>query len=149
MVAQLPHAAGRQRSSRLIRSAQGRPGSSGQDATTYGTRSAHLTGMNPEKPTPHDPNQGEGDRGSARRYNQEVREFVAGGKVEPAGNEAETYVTQQPEDAARAERRAKRGPRSTRTSLDELVAQGRTVVDRVRPIVDRAVGRLRARFGRK
>ncbi len=115
----------------------------------YGTRSAHLTGMNPEKPTPHDPKQGEGDRSSARRYNQDVREFVAGGKVEPAAHEAETYVTQKPQDAARAERSAKRGPRSTRISLDELVAQGRTVVDRVRPIVDRAVGRLRARFGRK
>jgi hypothetical protein len=105
--------------------------------------------MNPEKPMSRDLNQGEGDRISARRYNQEVREFVADGKVEPAAHEAETYVNQKPQEAARAERRAKRGPRSTRASLDELLAQGRTVVDRVRPYVDRAVARLRARFGRK
>jgi hypothetical protein len=54
-----------------------------------------------------------------------------------------------PKEAARAERNAKRGPRPTRVSLDELVASGHTVVGRVRPIVVRTVGRLRARFGRK
>ncbi|HEU4734312.1 MAG TPA: hypothetical protein VFT22_40750 [Kofleriaceae bacterium] len=112
--------------------------------------------MKPEKPTQRGANQGEGDRLSARRYNKEVREFVAEGHVEPAAREAKAYVSERPEDAARAERRARRGPRSTRISIDELVAQGRTVVDRVRPVVDRvrpvvhrAVGRLRARFARK
>src|SRR5207237_7237359 len=102
-------------------------------ATTCGTRSARLGGMNPEKPTERDPNQGEGDRVSARRYNEEVREFVAGGKVEPAAREAETYVRFKPEDARRDERKARRGPQ-TRLSLDELMAKGRTVIDRVRPI---------------
>lgn len=105
--------------------------------------------MKPEKPTHRDANQGEGDRVSARRYNKEVRAFVAGGKVEPAAREAQAYVAKKPEDAARAERKAKRGPRSTRSSLDELVAQGHMVVGRMRPVVDRAVGRLRARFGKK
>jgi hypothetical protein len=104
--------------------------------------------MKPEKPTQRDANQGEGDRISARHYNKGVHEFVSGGKVEPAARDAEAYVTRDPEDAERAERRAKRGPRGTRVSLDELMAMGRTVVDRVRPIVDRAVGRLRTRFGR-
>jgi hypothetical protein len=104
--------------------------------------------MKPEKPTQPDAKQGEGDRGSARRYNKEVSEFVAGGKVEPAARDA-ANVAHKPQDAARVERSARRGPRSTRTSLDELVAKGRTVVDRVRPVVDRAVDRLRARFGRK
>ena len=105
--------------------------------------------MNPEKPPQTDANQGEGDRVSARRYNQEVRDFVAGGKVDPAAHAAEGYISEAPEDAARAEQAGKRGPRSTRTSLDELVAKGRTVVERVRPVVDRAVDRVRARLGRK
>jgi hypothetical protein len=112
--------------------------------------------MKPEKPTQRDANQGEGDRLSARRYNREVREFVADGQVEPAAREAEAFVAHKPAEAARAERRARRGPQSSRISIDELVAKGQTVVDRmrpvvdrVRPVVDRAVGRLRARFARR
>jgi hypothetical protein len=105
--------------------------------------------MKPANPNPPDPNQGEGDRISARRYNEEVREFIAEGKVEPAAREAQAQVRFNPEEAARDERKAKRGPRPPWISFDELVARGRTVVDRVRPIVDRAVGRLRARFNRK
>jgi hypothetical protein len=105
--------------------------------------------MKPEKPTQHDANEGEGNRTSARHYNQQLHDFVVSGKVEPAAHEAEAYVRQQPDDAARAERKARRGPHSTRITLDEMVATSRSVVDRVRPIVERAVGRLRARFGRK
>jgi hypothetical protein len=105
--------------------------------------------MKPEKPTRNGANQGEGDRISARRYNRDLRAFVDGGKVEPAARNARLYVAQKPEDAARAERQARRGPQPTRISLDELVMKGRTLLDRVRPIVDRAVGRLRARIGRK
>jgi hypothetical protein len=104
--------------------------------------------MNPEKPTERDANQGEGNRVAARRYNDQLHEFVAGGKVEPAARAAESYVEQRPEEAARAERKAKRGPH-THVTLDEMVAKSRTVVERVRPLVDRAVGKLRARFGRK
>jgi hypothetical protein len=114
-----------------------------------GTRSAPLTGMKPENPTQRDPNQGEGDRVSARRYNEQVHDFVEQGRVEPQARDAETYVTRDPDDAARAERKAKRGPRSTRVSLDELIEMGRTMVDRARPYVDRAVARLRSRFARK
>jgi len=105
--------------------------------------------MNPDKPTQPDANQGEGDRVSSRHYNEQAREFVERGKVEPAARSAEAYVEQEPGDAARAERAAKRGPHTSRVSIDELVAKGRTVVDRVRPIVDRAVGKLRARLARK
>jgi len=105
--------------------------------------------MKPEKPTHHDANEGEGNRTSARHYNQQLREFVAGGKVEPAAHAAEAYVRQKPEEAARAEQKAQRGPHPTRVSLDEMVAKSRTVVDRVRPVVERALGRLRARLGRK
>jgi len=105
--------------------------------------------MKPGNPTQGDANQGEGDRISARHYNEKLREFVASGKVDPAAREAEEYVEHSPGDAARAERRARRGPRATEISLDEIVAKGRTVVERVRPVVDRALGRLRARFSRK
>jgi hypothetical protein len=104
--------------------------------------------MKPEKPT-RDPNQGEGDRIAANHYNQQVRDFVAGGKVEPAAYDAEAYVVRNPADAARAERKAKRGPAKTRVSLDELVTMGRTVIERVRPMVDRAVGKVRSRLAKK
>jgi hypothetical protein len=102
--------------------------------------------MNPDKPISRDANQGEGDRVSARKYNQQVREFAESGNVEPAARSAEAYVESNPREAARAERDAKRGPGSARS---ELSAIGRGVVDRLRPIVDRAVGKLRARLNRK
>jgi hypothetical protein len=100
--------------------------------------------MKSDNPTSRDVNQGEGDRRAARHYDSNVREFIAGGKVEPAARDAEAFVAQHPEEAARAERKARRGPGTTRVSLDELVAKGRTLVERVRPIVDRAIGKLRA-----
>ena len=93
-----------------------------------------------------DPNQGEGDKASARRYNEHVEEFVHEGKVPQAAQDARTYVERDPADAAKAEAKAKKGPFN---SVDELVAKGRTVIDRARPVVDRMVGNLRARFGRK
>jgi hypothetical protein len=96
-----------------------------------------------------DPNQGEGDRISARRYDRNVRDFVAEGKVPDAANEAKTYVERDPDDAAKAEEKAKRGPLGTRVSIDDLVAKGQTVVERARPIISKVVGNLRARFGRK
>jgi hypothetical protein len=111
--------------------------------------------MKPEQPTwpgaspGRDPNQGEGDRVSARHYNEQVEEFVAEGKVDSSAREAERYVETQPDDAARAERSAKRGPHPTKVTLDELIGMGRTMLERVRPYVERGVGRLRARFHRK
>lgn len=103
--------------------------------------------MKPQNP---DANQGEGDKASARRYNRRVREFVAEGKVDEAAHEAEQYVEHEPDDAARAERKAKRGPQhGTRVTADELIAKGLTVFDRVRPVVVRAIGKLRSRLSRK
>ena len=97
-----------------------------------------------------DPNQGEGDRISARRYDRHVREFVAEGKVPDAANEARVYVERDPDDAAAAEDAGKRGPAGKRfASVDQIVAKGHSVIERVRPMVSRAVGNLRARFGRK
>lgn len=95
-----------------------------------------------------EPNQGEGDRISARRYNEDVRGFVAEGKVEPAARDAAQFVEAEPAEAKAAEQRAKRGPTSTKVSVDELVAKGRTVIDRVRPIVERVVERVKARFNK-
>jgi hypothetical protein len=93
-----------------------------------------------------DPNQGEGDRLSARRYDRHAREFIAEGKVPDAANEARLFVERDPDDARKAEEAAKRGPRGGRwASVDEMIAKGHSVLDRVRPVVDR----LRARLGRK
>ncbi|MEO8703318.1 MAG: hypothetical protein ABI867_24945 [Kofleriaceae bacterium] len=92
-------------------------------------------------------NQGEGDRVSARHYNRRVHEFVATGKVDEAAREAEQFVEKEPEEAARAERAGKRGPRS-RVSIDEIVAKGRTVIDRVRPMVERVATKIRSRLSK-
>jgi hypothetical protein len=97
-----------------------------------------------------DPNQGEGDRISARRYDRNVREFIAEGQVPDAADEARLFVEREPEDAAKAEAAGKRGPTAKRfASVDQIVAKGHSVLERVRPMVERAVGNLRARFGRK
>ena len=103
----------------------------------------HSGNMKPEKPT-KDGNQGEGDKASARRYGRHVREFVADGKVDPAAKDAEAFVEGRPEDAERAERQARRGPKPTRVSIDELMAKGHTVIDRVQAFVHRVADR----FGR-
>jgi hypothetical protein len=91
-----------------------------------------------------EPNQGEGDRVSARRYDDNVRDFVTDGKVEGAADEARAYVEREPDDAAKAEAAAKRGPRVNAT-VDQVIAKGHSLLDRVRPMV----ARLRARFGQK
>jgi hypothetical protein len=97
--------------------------------------------MKPDKPI-EDGNQGEGDRLSARRYQRHVREFVAGGKVEPAARDAETYVERLPEDAGLAERKARRGPHATRVSIDELMARGHTLIDRMQRLLHRVADRF-------
>jgi hypothetical protein len=99
--------------------------------------------------TSQDPNQGEGDKASARHYNRDLREFIAEGKVDEAAEEARVYVERDPDDAERAEAKAKRGPRGKGVSVDELIAKGKTVVDRVRPYIARASQKLRSRLGRK
>lgn len=96
-----------------------------------------------------DPNQGEGDRASARRYDNNVREFIREGKVEDAAEEAAEFVEAEPAEAEKAEREAKRGPGGRTISVDDIVAKGHSMLERVRPMVDRAIGNLRARFGRK
>ena len=91
---------------------------------------------------PNEPNQGEGDHKADREYREGVREFISQGKVDAAAKNAKDFVERDPAAANRAERAAKRGPRM---SIDELVAKGQTVVDRVR----RAMSALRERFTAK
>jgi hypothetical protein len=95
---------------------------------------------------PHsDPNQGEGDKVSARHYNRAAREFVADGKVDEAAHEAKVWVEGDPVEAERAERKAARGPRrSVKVSVSELVDKGRSVVDRLRPVAEQAVTKVRS-----
>ena len=100
--------------------------------------------MKPDK----DANQGEGNKVAARHYNRDVREFIADGKVDEAARDAADYVEAKPEEAERAEARARKGPAKTKVSVDELVAKGRTVIDRVRPIVERVVDRVRSSLNR-
>lgn len=94
------------------------------------------------------PNQGEGDRAAAKRYDRGVREFVAEGRVPKAAADARTFVEHDPEAAAKAEHAAKRGPAS-RDRAASVVARGRAVIDRVRPMVERVLDKVRARFARK
>ncbi len=95
-----------------------------------------------------DPNQGEGDKLSARRYDNHVREFIADGKVEPAAEQARSYVERHPDDAEKSEAKARRGPGHRFAALDELLAKGQSVIDRVRPLVRRATARVRARLSK-
>jgi hypothetical protein len=96
-----------------------------------------------------DPNQGEGDRISARRYDRNVREFIDQGKVPDAAADARQYVDREPDQAMKAENMAKRGPGGHQSTVEGLIAKGHSVIDRLRPRVDRALGSLKARFGRK
>lgn len=62
------------------------------------------------EPPDRDPNQGEGDPGAARHYNQGARDFVAARLVEPAARAAEQEVTRDPVGSAHAEFEARGGP---------------------------------------
>jgi hypothetical protein len=79
-----------------------------------------------------DPNQGEGDRISARRYDRHVRKFVRDGKVWPAAHEAEQFVEQDPRAAARAERTARRGPHGYLGLVQRAIGIGWGLLERVR-----------------
>lgn len=74
-------------------------------------------------------NQGEGDKASAKKYSSDLRDFISTGKVEGAAKDARDYVERDPEGAAAAEAKAKRG---TVRPIDDLVAMGRSFVDRVK-----------------
>ncbi len=101
------------------------------------------------KPTNPNGNQGEGNRTAARHYNDAASEFASDDqKVDEAARKAAEYVDAEPDDAKQAERVAKRGPKGTRVSVDELVHMGRSVVDRVKPYIDRAIARVKSKLDR-
>ena len=88
-----------------------------------------------------DPNEGEGNRTDARRYDQDVRDFVATGKVAEAATDARAALDLDPTAAAEAEVVARRGPRlAGGTSIPRF-----TLVERMRHAYDN----LRARFNHK
>jgi hypothetical protein len=101
-----------------------------------------VMGMTPPQ-GPKDPNQGEGDRASMRRYNERVREFVERGEPGRAARDARDDVERDPEDAARAERKAAR--RGTVRPVDEIVGMARTFVERVK----QRIAVLRERYHKK
>jgi hypothetical protein len=78
-------------------------------------------------------NQGEGDKESARLYNEHAREFVAGGKVDEAARQARADVDGP--DAATLAAAEARGRKPAQLSLFErleaLVGRLRTGVSRV------------------
>lgn len=89
-----------------------------------------------------DPNEGEGGRTAARRYDRKAEQFVAEGKVPDAASQARTYVDRDPAGAAKAERTARSRPTGGRwASVDDLVAKGRTVLERARRVVAALRGR--------
>jgi hypothetical protein len=77
-----------------------------------------------------EPNQGEGDRMSARVYNHHVRDYVAGGQVEPAAKSAESFVDTHPEQSRADERKAKQGPHAH--PFIDVVARGKAMIERLR-----------------
>jgi hypothetical protein len=105
--------------------------------------------MKADKPT-QDGNHGERDRERDRAVHRYVREFVASGEVEPVTRDADPRIELAPEPPPpppdrRAERKARRGPPPTKVPLDELVAKGHTVIDRVQLLMRR----IARRFGRR
>ncbi|MEO8840335.1 MAG: hypothetical protein ABI591_32885 [Kofleriaceae bacterium] len=74
-----------------------------------------------------DKNQGEGDKISAEKYNKDLRSYIANSNVDDAARRARDFVETQPDLAAQAERKAKRGPRSW---LARTLANVRAVLTR-------------------
>lgn len=89
---------------------------------------------------PNDTNQGEGNRDADRQYRNDVREFISKGKVAGAAKDAKDFVDTHPAEAKAAEEKAKHA-----STVDELIAKGRSVVERVK----NAVGDLRTKYSHK
>jgi hypothetical protein len=75
-------------------------------------------------------NEGEGSRTAAREYNAGVQSFIADDKVEPAAREAKDYVEHHPTEAEREEMAGKAGPRPIARRVEDLIIEGRAMVDR-------------------
>jgi hypothetical protein len=85
-----------------------------------------ATPLNRNSKPQHDPNQGEGDKVSAHRYESHLRRFIKSGGVEPAARDAAAAVdSNERADLLEAERRG-RAPASI-TLLDRALGVGRRV----------------------
>lgn len=93
---------------------------------------------------PNDTNQGEGNRDADRQYRSDVREFISKGKVGAAAKDAKDFVEQNPAEAKAAEQAAKHG-----STVDELIAKGKGIVERVKNVVEEKVSDLRTKYGKK
>ena len=74
-------------------------------------RGALSLAMSTKPTTGASGNQGEGDKVSARHYNDAATEFAAEGKVPAAAESAKEFVEAKPGEAASAERAGKQGPK--------------------------------------
>lgn len=73
-------------------------------------------------------NQGEGDKASARKYNEKAMQFAGSNKVEQAAKEAKDFVDANPAEARADEEIAKAGPSPIRTRINELVTEGKAML---------------------
>ncbi len=102
------------------------------------------------KPNNHEPNQGEGDKASARKYNRNVKRFVRENRVEPAAQEAKTFVETAPDQATRDELAGLRPRKSeAEVTVDKLLAHGRGMFDRVAVRMRSAVDRVRSWYDKQ
>lgn len=75
-------------------------------------------------------NQGEGNREAARHYNDAATKFVDDDQVDVAAKRAKEFVDESPVQAAAAEAAAKAGPHPVRKRVEELIAEGKAIVQR-------------------
>jgi len=78
------------------------------------------------------PNQGEGDKVSARKYNDKAMAFVGENRVEQAAEQAKDFVEANPAQAKADEETAKAGPSPIRHRIDELVMEGKAMLARAK-----------------
>jgi hypothetical protein len=92
-----------------------------------------------------DRNEGEGSRTAARGYNAGLQSFIREDRVEPAAHEAKDYVDTHPAEAARAEEAGKAGPRPIARRVEELMTEGKSMLDRAVARVRSVIYKRRAR----
>jgi hypothetical protein len=103
----------------------------------------HLGDMSEERRKDGE-NQGEGDKESARRYNEHVREFVVYGDVDRAAHDAERAVEGEEAAKLRAAEKIGKAP-AHMTRLESVVAIARRVGHMAREYVSELADKLAAR----
>ncbi len=75
-------------------------------------------------------NEGQGNRTADQAYTSGVQAFIASDRVEPAALEAKAFVEHHPTEAERDEMAGKAGPRPILHRVEELVTEGKVIVQR-------------------